>query len=411
MSLTDRAQRASQVRHPGTTEDMSDTCVSDSPSSAPTPSTSDPLHSNGPSIIARSGPANTNGSRANYRPRPTRIEPSVPTSTSVIKKRKHAMKPNDSHAIRYFEGSTDEDDTGYISGDGSSSGESIPSNAPGNAKRQRTSTIKTRSSAQTPAPDLTIENPLEPPPLALATVDIAQLSLLTNPTAAVPTPTDAQLTGAPPDATNNETSHVDIPRIGTGSTCVEAVVADTNAVATGARVIPDSEVPAFLLSHGKGARQVNIFAYLNEIKDPHFQQLLFHYVQFEANETSGASGTLPTAKRPPEISQWTSRARPSYLPDYTKGKRTFQMFVDSVFEWWGLVQPTWRSFVRGRVCREVNGGWDALHAPQINGLLNIVILAYWWARMLDEVELASSSRADYELFAKDVEWVFSKLST
>ena len=416
--LTGRAQRARQVR---AAEEMSETYVSDTsstastPSDAPTPSTAStpsnastayPLQSNRPSIITRSGPTNTNGGRANYRPLPPRIEPSVPSSASVIKKRKHTKEPNGSRAIRYFEGSSEEDDNGYISGDGSSSGESI-TNVPGNAKRQRTSTITTRSLAQTPVPDLAIENPLGSSPLAPALESSQHTTDDEPPHVDIPCITD-------PPRTETATTSADTT-IGTGSkvavTRAEAVVADTNAVATGARVILDSEVPAFLLSHGKGARQVNIFAYLNEIRDPHFRQLLFHYIRFEANQTSSVNGTLPTAKRPPEISQWTSRARPLHFPDFMKGKRTFQMFVDSVFEWWGLVQPTWRSFVRGRVCHEVNGGWDALRAPQINGLLNIVILAYWWVRTLDEVEPAGSSRVDYELFAEDVAWVLSKLST
>ena len=154
---------------------------------------------------------------------------------------------------------------------------------------------------------------------------------------------------------------------------------------------------------------MDIFAYLNKINDPHFRQLLFHYIQFEANEKSGATGSLPTKKRPLEISQWTSRARPASLPDFHKGKRTFQMFVDSVFVWWGSIQPAWRIFDRNCVSREVCGGWDALHSPRTNGLLNVVILAYWWIQVLNEHGPEGSVRADYEFFVEDVTWVFSRL--
>ena len=79
-------------------------------------------------------------------------------------------------------------------------------------------------------------------------------------------------------------------------------------------------VPAFLHSHGKGKRKVNIFGYLNKVKDPRFQQVLQHYIRIEANDRSGVSGTLPTAKRPVEIGEWTTRARPERLLDFTKGK-------------------------------------------------------------------------------------------
>ena len=78
-------------------------------------------------------------------------------------------------------------------------------------------------------------------------------------------------------------------------------------------------VPAFLISHGKGKREVNIFRYLKEVQDHWFQQILLYYILIESNDKSGVNGSFPTAKRPVEISQWTSRARPATLPEYTKG--------------------------------------------------------------------------------------------
>lgn len=85
------------------------------------------------------------------------------------------------------------------------------------------------------------------------------------------------------------------------------------------------------------------------------------------------------------------------------------MFVDSVFVWWGSIQPAWRIFDRNCVSREVCGGWDALHSPRTNGLLNVVILAYWWIQVLNEHGPEGSVRADYEFFVEDVTWVFSRL--
>ena len=169
-------------------------------------------------------------------------------------------------------------------------------------------------------------------------------------------------------------------------------------------------VPAFLLSHGKGKRKVDIFDYLNQVEDPHFRQVLLHYIHIEASDKSGMSGLLPTSNRPVEISQWSARARPAGLPDFTKGKRTFSSFVDSAFAWWGSIQPSWRSFKCGEVSREVNGDWGVLYAPRINGLLNIVMLVYWWVGVLEEQKPKDGIRADYEEFADDVAWVFSNLS-
>lgn len=174
-------------------------------------------------------------------------------------------------------------------------------------------------------------------------------------------------------------------------------------------VINEAIVPGFLLQHGKGKRQVNIFRYLNEVEDPHFRQVLLRYIHFEIN--AGVGGSLPTSGRPVEISNWTSRARPFMIHDYTKGKRSFSAFVDSVIVWWGSIQPSWRSFERGEVSRGVHGEWDALCASRINGLLNVVMLVYWWARVLKEQCVGDSTRADYENFADDVAWVLSNLST
>ena len=168
-------------------------------------------------------------------------------------------------------------------------------------------------------------------------------------------------------------------------------------------------VPSFLRSHGKGKRAVNIFDYLYQVKDPRFQQVLVHYIRIEANNKSGAAGTLPTAKRPAEISVWSARARPASLPDFAKGKRTFSDFADSIHVWWGSIQPSWRSFERGKVSREIDGDWGILYSPRINGLLNVVILVYWWVRILEEQNPRDGVRAHYEQFADDFAWVFSNL--
>ena len=352
-------------------------------------------------------------SRGNYRPLQSRNESSTPAP--IPKKRKHSSKPTNPRPIRYFEGSSDEDeDSGHQSGDGSSSGDSVTSDGPMKVKRPRTSRVMTRSLTQTPVPNLTVETTTHAAQVASPSTDPATPAPLTG-------FVDTQTTSTPLDTTDNPPSPADTPG---DSSHTETEVATTETTSTGPKfavngaevavtgtdavtelrlttdslqvavptippsvtTIDKSKVPAFLLCHGKGARQVNIFAYLDKVQDPHFRQLLFYYIQFEANDKSGVGGALPTAKRPVEITQWTSRARPASLPNHTK-ERTFQMFVDSVFEWWGSIQPSWRIFERNRVSREVNGGWEALRSPRINGLLNVLILAYWWVQILDDLNL------------------------
>ena len=189
---------------------------------------------------------------------------------------------------------------------------------------------------------------------------------------------------------------------------------DTTATNTVTRSLPvndvnTADIPTFLLCHGTGKRTVNIFEYLRQLEDPCYQQVLFHYLRFEINDRSKAKPVLPATERPVEIAQWMARARPAGVPDFEKGGRTFTDFVDSVFAWWTFLQPPWRKFKRGRVCREVGGDWGILYAPRANGLLSIVVLVYWWAKVLEEQKPVDGLRADYELFAEDVAWVISNL--
>ena len=60
--------------------------------------------------------------------------------------------------------------------------------------------------------------------------------------------------------------------------------------------------------------------------------------------------------------------------------------------------------------QEEGGTLDCLFQPGINGLLNIVILVYWWSNGL--VGSGTDSEAEslrYRWFIADVVWVLSKL--
>ena len=404
-------------------------------------------------VVAQTGLTHATNNRTNYRPLPPRDESSAPPLAS--RKRKHNTKSRDTRPIRYFEGSgSDDEGSDHQSGDGSSSGESLAPDVPMTTKRQKTSRMVTRSSTQTPAPDIrTTEASESVSPTPALLVSVSPSTVTTGAAAAMNTPSlcaDVTATGTPGDLADAPTDIMDLNVVGplsaysSDATDAEAEVSaamntriiavtdpeattvtgtkramesppaamlTTPPLSTSSTLINVESVPAFLLRHGKGKREVNIFAYLSEVEDPRFRKLLFHYIQLEASDKSGIGGTLPTSMRPTEISQWTSRARPASLPDYTKGKRTFGMFVDSVFRWWGSIQPHWRTFERGQVSREINGDWEALYATRINGLLNVVMLAYWWVRILDEDKPKDGVRADYEFFVEDVAWVFANLST
>lgn len=162
----------------------------------------------------------------------------------------------------------------------------------------------------------------------------------------------------PPPVTAKAASDAVTKPAGAGSRCATRPMPIADPQSVTAPVSPPpvllscvtnpSEVPAFLRSHGKGNRRVDIFNCLYGDKDPHFQQVLFNYLKFEINDKSSENGSLPTANRPPEIVQWTSRARPASLPDFTKGNRTFSMFTNMIFTCWSSLQPAWRLFEWGQ---------------------------------------------------------------
>ena len=373
-----------------------------------------------------------------------------------------------SRSINYFEESSSEDDNASEKeGDGSSSGESLSSNDRARAKRLRTSRT-TRSSTRRPVHGSEIQDTLglsspapidiQPSPAVPGTGTSARVvregassfgvTAITTPAlSADPRPTnspaDALEMSDPPgeetsganrgpsevspievDGASNEVEAIPIivpetitrtaePELVAGPPpTVDPPITTTVAPPPPPSYLIDAEkVPAFLRNHGKGNRRVDIFSYLDKLQDPHFKRVLFHYINFEINDASDRSGSLSTTNRPPEISQWSSRARPAHLPDYMKGGRTFRTFVDSVLRWWGSIQPSWRILEPAVVSRQVEGDWEAIRAPGINGLLNVVILVYWWSRILEEHEPEGGIRAEYELFADEVAWVFSHLYT
>ena len=278
--------------------------------------------------------ATTVARQANYRPLPTKKPVSRPVQDT--NKHKHAVK---SHQICYFEDEGSEDDgPGDCSGDGSSSGESVSSNAP--AKRQRMSRVVTRSSVQAPAPDMRMEDALDLDTPSLAdnlltntTMPTSSLNLQhTNTGTAdvepqvthdinIPPATDADVhlatctiahldidVKAPP-ITDTEVGAAIAAQVAATVATDLAVKATSSAHSSttlttvphspspleSANNIDESNVPTFLLSHGKGKREVNIFRYLNKVEDRCFRQILLHYIRIETSVKSGVSRSLPTS--------------------------------------------------------------------------------------------------------------------
>ena len=74
------------------------------------------------------------------------------------------------------------------------------------------------------------------------------------------------------------------------------------------------------------------------------------------------------------------------------------------------MQPSWRVLECGQDMRR-EGILDHLCQPGINGLLNIVILAYWWSNGIANSSTGSHSEEErYRWFVDDVSWVLLKLT-
>ena len=164
-------------------------------------------------------------------------------------------------------------------------------------------------------------------------------------------------------------------------------------------------IPSFLTVAPRKNKD-SVYSYLANSEDFHFQDLLQVYLDFEnAAVTLGIVGLFSTAKRPSQISWWIRSARPSTLPELPD----LHGYGLSVVNWWYSLQPGWRALGCGSSSRE-NGGFDCLLQPGINGLLNVVILAYWWSNAL--VKSGADSEEEglkYRWFVGDVLWVLLKL--
>ena len=156
---------------------------------------------------------------------------------------------------------------------------------------------------------------------------------------------------------------------------------------------PALKIPSFL-------EKKDLYNYLTEVKETGFRDLLKGYVTFELADCSGIRGTLTTTRRPKAIEWWTGRARPCRIPPFD----SLQSFANRIIQWWITVQPGWRKIEpRKSFCDE--GDWEDLYQPGVNGLLNVVILAHWWARILEE--RGNAIGETYPWFISDVAWVLS----
>ena len=288
--------------------------------------------------------------------------------------------------------------------DNNSSGSSVESHhVP--AKRLRTS-MATRSSKTTPDPEgATEEADLRQVPSSVTSVHNLG-GPDTEPALTTPSHSHSDHAGIDTDQPTlskgvpNTTDH--------GARHVHKPVAKTPVVHSqpplpSPESVPGAElkIPEFL------TEKQDIYDYLSSIKETHFHDLLKVYITFERTNRVPIRGLLSTYRRPKAIGWWTSRARPLKLPVYD----SLKSFTDSIITWWVSLQPDWRKIRVDEVARAEGNfdDWERLYQPGTNGLLNVIILAHWWARILEERE--SPVDDAYTWFVSDVSWVLSQLTS
>ena len=212
-----------------------------------------------------------------------------------------------------------------------------------------------------------------------------------------PSPT-VPTTEKPPSSSMSPTGPHDVGATGTPTPGDVSPKIDLRTAAT-------MVVPKFLTVVPKKGK-TTIHSYLVGYKDPHFRNLLQVYVAFENTAAaSGKVGSLSTTGRPPQVSWWIRSARAGTFPSLPN----LRDYGSSVISWWSHLQPNWRKLDCAGSNRD-NGTFDCLVQPGINGLLNVVILAYWWSDGLAKSEGVGETEGHrYRWFVADVSWVLSKL--
>jgi hypothetical protein len=335
-----------------------------------------------PGVTTRS-PGSTNKTALQPQPVGTTQQPahvSYPRQSKNPKKR--PITPTES---------SDEEDVDMDVEGNSSSGSSVdPDELP--TKRLRTSTVITRGSKDTISPSTVCTDVASPSEISDVASD--RVDMLTPP----PLPPS----GMDITSTMQSSQKTSIP-VRTPPPHVQQVTLDADAEPSPQSLNPrldvEPEIPAFLMGKRK------IHSYLSSANEPGFKVLLANYIAFELADQSGIHGALPTDGRPKAVAWWSSRARPNKLPPYD----SFSSFTDTIVQWWISMQPDWRrgELRCGRASRD-EGRFESLYQPGINGLLNVVILVYWWASISEErgepIDVA------YHWLIADVTWVLTQLT-
>jgi len=115
---------------------------------------------------------------------------------------------------------------------------------------------------------------------------------------------------------------------------------------------------------------------------PSWDRLVKAWAVFEAKSEFKEMKKLSTTNRPPAVKAWIQRARaPAWRPAISNTAD-----YESEFNaWWSALQPEWRKSSSGEtVFSRVDGDWEVLRRPGLNGILSVMAGLFFWGVSLQE---------------------------
>lgn len=110
-----------------------------------------------------------------------------------------------------------------------------------------------------------------------------------------------------------------------------------------------------------------------------WRALLRDWMVFEADSHYEEKVRLTSTHRPEVVKMWISRARStSWRPAITNVKE----FKEKFTKWWKAIQPEWRKSDGLIETSKVDGDWELLRLPGLNGLHSVIAALFYWGLAL-----------------------------
>jgi len=115
---------------------------------------------------------------------------------------------------------------------------------------------------------------------------------------------------------------------------------------------------------------------------PSWNQLVKAWAAFEAKSDFKELKKLSTTNRPSAVKSWIQRARTSAWRPVISNLADYESEFTA---WWSSLQPEWRKSSSGKILfSKVDGDWEVLRRPGLNGILSVMAALFFWGVALQE---------------------------